>query len=616
MNAREDVRQGVLFRSAGKRVQNWRILNSGGLRERYGSEYIDTVAGADSRLFPFIFDSDERYVIVAEDGQFTPHLIDGAGDVTTLSDVTGAAWTTSELPLLEADQAGDTMVLVHPDMVPQTVLRTGLNDFTINDFAFGAVDERPYYNFTSPGTTINPSGVSGSITLTCSEDLFVADHVGVYFRIKHGTNDWRYVQITAVTNATTADATVTDGPLDATTATGFFGEEALSDVRGYPRTVKFHEGRLWFGGTRSLPNFVLASKSDEYFNFDEGEGNPEDSIQALIASSSVNTILGMQTIRHLHIFTDQAELYVQTAEGEAITPANFQAIVQTKYGIKQGVQPVPYDGASLFIQRNGKTLREFVFQDTELAYGSLPVSLIAEDLIKDPVSIDVWRGSETRPEQFCLIVNGDGTMTVYRSLRAESVTNFVEWTTQGSYKEVCVVDEYAFYTVERSINGSDVVYLERFDEDRQLDCSYELTADPATTDWTGLTVLAGEDVQARSGNYYIGAATVNASGEVTLPAEAESVEIGLGFTCSFEALPIPIALPDGSGFGEIKRKLRATVLFDQSAYCKVDGERLIVQSVTDDFSEDLPLLTGYEEFVLRGYSRDATLTITRDLPLT
>jgi hypothetical protein len=43
----------------------------------------------------------------------------------------------------------------------------------------------------------------------------------------------------------------------------------FSDTDG-PRAVIFHDGRLWYGGSRTSPNVFVGSRSDDYDNFDRG----------------------------------------------------------------------------------------------------------------------------------------------------------------------------------------------------------------------------------------------------------------------------------------------------------------------------------------------------------
>lgn len=383
MHGQEDAQGGTLFSSSGAVVRNWKILNTGAIRRRPGLAYIATLAG-DARIKSFIFGQNQEYVFVFTDQRLDVFSVN-EGLATYATSLTGQKWTAAMLPFLHVTQKADTMIVCHADMTTQRILRTGLTSFTNADFAFdnntaNNIRYQPYYKYANPGVTIDPSATSGTITLVTSAAHFVAAHVGSIFRLKHGTGTYKEVLITAVTNATTATATVRE-TLGSADATADWDEAAFSPAAGYPRTAKFHEARLWFGGSKLLPSHIFASKSALYFNFDVGTGLDGEAIQVPIDTEQVSEIRGLASIRHLQIFTDGSEIYVPSAEASPITPGSITFRPQTRYGLRAGVDPLPFDGATLFAQNNGKSIREFLFTDIEQAYAAPDVSLLAPHLV-------------------------------------------------------------------------------------------------------------------------------------------------------------------------------------------------------------------------------------------
>ena len=92
-------------------------------------------------------------------------------------------------------------------------------------------------------------------------------------------------------------------------------ENAWSDVKGWPISCTFHEGRLYFGGSASLPSTLFGSKVSQFFfffffNFKAAEGLDDDAIKITLATDSVNTITGMRSGRDLQIFTTGAEFFI------------------------------------------------------------------------------------------------------------------------------------------------------------------------------------------------------------------------------------------------------------------------------------------------------------------
>ena len=64
--------------------------------------------------------------------------------------------------------------------------------------------------------------------------------------------------------------------------------------------------------------------------------------------------------RNLQIFTTGGEFYVPQALDDPITPANLIVKAQTFFGMKPGLRVQNVDGATLFIQRQGKAIQEFI----------------------------------------------------------------------------------------------------------------------------------------------------------------------------------------------------------------------------------------------------------------
>ena len=87
-------------------------------------------------------------------------------------------------------------------------------------------------------------------------------------------------------------------------------EDAWSNNRGWPVSATFHEGRLFFGGSGSLPSTLFGSKVGQFFNFKAAEGLDDDAIKITLATDSVNTIVGMRSGRDLQIFTTGAEFFI------------------------------------------------------------------------------------------------------------------------------------------------------------------------------------------------------------------------------------------------------------------------------------------------------------------
>ena len=213
----------AVYNQAGQSVKNVLVRAEGGIINRPGSKrlfkfthaYDDTLA-QQTRIEPFLFSSDEKYVIAFTSGKIDIFRINTNGTfnskVATLrKDVNGNDLPIDNTNLTEFTyaQQGDFMFIAHNDFMPLELVRTGLTSFEVRVFEFDTSADgnrtlQPYYNFQGSGVTITPSATTGTgITLTTSSGYFDAGMVGSSLLI-HDTQ----VDITAVTNSTTATADV------------------------------------------------------------------------------------------------------------------------------------------------------------------------------------------------------------------------------------------------------------------------------------------------------------------------------------------------------------------------------------------------------------------------
>jgi hypothetical protein len=387
----------------------------------------------------------------------------------------------------------------------------------------------------------------------------------------------------------------------------------FSPVNGYPGAVAFHEGRLWFAGSQAVPDGLWSSKINRYFNFDVGEGLSDESIQITIGSEDISNVRHLTSHRDLQIFTSTGEYYVPSQSGQSITPSNIRVARQTPYGAGV-VTPLPFDGATLFVQASGKAVREYTFNDTTNGYASTDVTLLASHLINDPVDMSVLYGTPERGEQYAFVVNSDGTVAVFYSARAENVAGWTQWNMgTAEIQSICVIGEAVYAAVKR---GATYV-LEKFGDGDSLtlDSSVSLTSGSATVTWTLGAYYASKTVAVVSNGMYLGLFTANGSGAITLPEAVTSITAGFNYTIEIKTMPVNLSLSNGSMIGMPKRISRVLLGLDSTLACTISGNQLILRQVTDDLSIAPDRFSGIKEFFLLGYAREAQVTITQDEPL-
>lgn len=583
-------------------LRNVFIHPTGGITRRAGMYYVDTVAGA-GRLIDFEFNTEQTYLLVLTDLQLDVYQ-DGV-KITTLT----TPWNVAHIKNLSWTQSADTLLITHPDVAPQKLTRSGAGVWALSSWLFYTDDDgvlhQPYFKYADSEVTVTPSGTSGSITITASANVFDPLHAGTQMRIA-GVD----FMVTSYASPTVVDGTLVDDLADTNPRTDW-QEQSFSALHGWPATVAFHQDRLVIGGSRDLPNRLWFSKSGDIWNFDLGEGLDDEAIEFAILSDQVNAIRAIFSGRHLQVFTSGAEWQVV---GSPLTPETVQINRQTRIGspTDRTVPPVDVDGATIFVARNGKEIREFLYTDVEQAYQATDLSLLARHLINAPVD-----QAFDKRNRLLHLVMADGTLATLTNYRAEQVSAWTLQATSGQVLSVSVVGDDVYMLVHRD----DVYTIEQFDETIYLDSALTGTSETPTSSWSGLDHLEGQSVSIVADGIVLDNRTVS-SGGVTLDEAASDVVIGLPYTHICEPLP-PSILSNG-GAGRAVRLIEAIFRVEDTAALRLDVGRGLNDTPLRDFDED-PILDSPQQPVSRdlavkayGWQKDLTKPLWRieqDAPL-
>ncbi|PWC56037.1 hypothetical protein [Azospirillum sp. TSO22-1] len=528
-------------------LRNVFIHPTGGITRRSGLAFVDTARGA-GRLVAFEFNTEQTYLLAFSAGKIDVYRDDAR--VATVD----APWSEAQLRQIAWTQSADTLLVCHPDVPPRKLTRTGADAWTLSDWAYVAEDEAvrlPFYRFADSEVTLTPSGTTGAVTVTASAPVFDPLHEGTRIRIKG-----KQLVVTGVASATSAQATVKE-ELPNTTATVNWDEQAFSPRRGWPVSAAFHQDRLVIGGARDLPNRLWLSRSADLWNFDLGTGQDDEAIEFGLLSDQVNAIRAVFSGRHLQLFTSGAEYMVT---GDPLTPRAIQLNRQTRIGspIDRTIMPRDVDGATLFVSRNGKEIREFLYTDTEAAYQANDLALLARHIVQSPRDQDF---DKRRRLLFVVMEDGSiGALTVYR---AEQVTAWTRLATDGAVRSVAVVGDDVYVLVDRAGTWT----VERFDDTLNTDSALVGSSGAAVSTWSGLGHLEGRRVAVLADGTVRGEATV-VTGRITLESPAKEVEAGLTYTHVVE--PLPANLLGQVADGDFVRLVEVGFKLEDTAALRVD----------------------------------------------
>ena len=390
------------------------------------------------------------------------------------------------------------------------------------------------------------------------------------------------------------------------------GAEAVwSASKGWPVSCTFFESRLWFGGSKSRPQSLWGSKTNDFYNFDLGTSLADESIYITLDTDQVNAVTAVYAGRHLQVFTTGGEFYLPDSP---LTPEKSAVKRQTRYG-SSAIRPVMIDGATLYLDRTGKAVREFVYTYSEDAYTSSSTSILASHLLNTPLDMDVSRGTSKDSANYIYIVNADGTVAVYNTLRGHEVSGWTQWVTDGTVESVAVVVDEVYFSVKRTINGSTVYYLEATDPDRYTDSCKLVTNSPASATVSGLAHLNGETCRVKADGSVMPNATV-ASGSITLGRTATSIEVGLDYDVKVKTMPLNIDFQNGPILTRKKRIVRVIVNLYQSLGIYIDGTLLPDRTLGENVLDTTPTpYTGLKEIFMLGWTDLAQVEITQVDPV-
>jgi hypothetical protein len=275
-------------------------------------------------------------------------------------------------------------------------------------------------------------------------------------------------------------------------------EDVWSATRGYPKTAAFYNGRLWLGGTKSKLQSLFASRSGSFFDFYTEEGDADEGIFITVSSRQLTEIIDINPDRGLQVFTAGAEFLVT-----GTTPADVGVQAQTQHGAFN-LEVKSVDGATLFIDQNGKVLRSYLYNFNEDAYNSTDISILSSQLIDSPKDVAVLTGTKSEDANWVFIINQDGTAGVLNTLRSQDINGFTKWIngyTNSDYPlelvSASVVNNDLFIVNKRTTASTTNYTIERWSFDYLLDSSVRLLSSISIVGnnlYLGNTYLNGETV--------------------------------------------------------------------------------------------------------------------------
>jgi hypothetical protein len=424
----------------------------------------------------------------------------------------------------------------------------GVQDIThdriVNDFGYTRLTIGAEYT----GSTAKDGFFDGNI-----------DNILIYDRVLSATeiDDLQAASFTfggTVTHPIYDDWDTPDGASEYTTE---WQECTWSSYRGYPSSCVFFEQRLCLASTRTDRQTVWMSQTDDYENFKAG-ANDSDSIAYTIASQENNDILWMNSHERLALGTNGGEFVVGTSSiNEAISPSNIKIVRQSTYG-SVNEQSVMINDATLFLQRDRRKVREFIYNFEKDGYLATDMTILASHITGDGVS---ELTAQHTPDTMLWCKRDDGDIVSMTYEKENNVIGWHEHTFSGDVETISVIpqadtDDQLWLVVNRTIDGATERHIEymkpmKYDSTSDADLFYVdsglTTSVTASNTVSGLDHLEGEVVAVIADGtvLYDGSGSDSdftvTSGSITISDSSPtytSLHAGLPYTAVIKTMPM------------------------------------------------------------------------------
>lgn len=313
------------------------------------------------------------------------------------------------------------------------------------------------------------------------------------------------VNITAVTNSTTATATVI-GELPKPVrddGTYRWSLAAWTSTRGYPIASSYYQQRRVFGGSQAQPQTAWMSETSVFNSFKRD--NPivaSNSISFGLDAREINEFRHLVSLKSLIAMTSGAAWDIGSYGDSGLAPDNIRADVQNFRGSSH-VRPVTIGETAVYVQTRGQQLRDLTYTFEVDGFTGGNLSTFSNHLFRGRTIVDMAYAEI--PESIIWVVLDNGTLLSCTYVREQQMIAWARHDTpKGLVKSIAVIPEgdndVLYAAIEREINGSTVRFIERL-KDREFDelddaffVDSGLTFDGRnTTATTTLTLSGGTD---------------------------------------------------------------------------------------------------------------------------
>lgn len=423
----------------------------------------------------------------------------------------------ADLPTLNYDQSADVITLTHPTYDVRELARTGDTAWTLSVVTFAPATTTPAnvavsgtgggLTFVYHITALDPETFEESLAGTKSQGSLTApdsnDHTITWDAVSGVTEYNVYLEKNGIAGFLAVVGTnsyVNSSNTPDTTDTPPTARNPFSGSDNFPATSGYYQQRHNYAGSNNSPEDVDMSRTGKFKNFTRSSPiQDDDSVNFNMAGTEVNRVKHMIVLGKLIIMASGGEHLIKGNEADQVKPGEIYP-EQISYHGSGDVRPLLIGSTALFIQERGSIIRDLV-NDSIRGFTSDDLTVYSAHLF-DGFTIVDWDYQEV-PNSIVWVVRSDGVLLGFTYLRSQEMFAWHRHDTDGTFENVLSLPEgledSVYVVVKRTIDGSTVRYIERFNTRRISDIEdlilmdSSLSYDGTNTGATTMTLSGGTD---------------------------------------------------------------------------------------------------------------------------
>ena len=566
-----------------KTLKNGFVQQEGCVSNRSGLEFVGEVKDSTkkTRVFPFVFNSEQTYMIEAghhyfrfiQDGGYIVYpenysVVAKRGQIVELE----TPYDSEDLQRLKFAQSADILTITHLNYAPRELIRRDHHDWSLSSITFNPSIAAPtnvtasWTGSTSENTrqytylvtavdeeTLEESARSATVTVTGHREAYwtTSEYFTISWAAVSGASEYNvYRSVNGIFGyvGTSTTTSFTDDNIEPDLSeTAPIQKNPFANGNN-PSCCAYYQQRKIYGNTVNNPQMLNASQTATSNNFNCSRPLiATDAVDVVMADREVNEIMHLIPFKDLIVLTTNSEYKVNGSDGKFEANPMPVATIQSSYGSSH-VSPVVSGSMVLFVEAGGTVIRELGYDYLSDSYDGDELSLYASHLFEGKEIIYIAYAKA--PYRLVYVIFNDGTMATLTYNKKQKLCGWARHETAGLFESVAVIregqEDVAYFVIKRKINGVWKRYIERtvsrIVEDARagffVDSGLSGYWENGVTTISGLDHLIGEDVIVLADGGVIQGLTVSAQGSITLPKAAYFVVVGLPYEFEFETLGI------------------------------------------------------------------------------